>query len=161
MTISRTILLAALAGSALLAASPGRAEDRYAGYYYPPPQETETYVARVKPLADAKREQRIAFVTGVTQQLISGKYPPTFAIFAKGDDADKLIIVALQEGQINTLYRARALLANLTALSRLTPFFRENSIADQGTFFDLLKLLGFSQVTISDGDKFAHQVKLE
>ena len=161
MTISRTILLATLVGSALLAASPGRAEDRYAGYYYPPPQETETYVARVKPLADAKREQRIAFVTGVTQQLINGKYPPTFSIFAKGDDADKLIIVALQEGQINTLYRARALLANLTALSRLTPFFRENSIADQGTFFDLLKLLGFSQVTISDGDKFAHQVKLE
>ena len=161
MTISRIILLAALAGSALLAASPGRAEDRYAGYYYPPPQETETYVARVKPLADAKREQRIAFVTGVTQQLINGKYPPTFAIFAKGDDADKLIIVALQEGQINTLYRARALLANLTALSRLTPFFRENAIADQGTFFDLLKLLGFSLVTISDGDKFAHQVKLE
>ena len=161
VTTSRKVLLATLLGSILLAASPGRADDKYAGYYYPPPQDTETYAARVKPLADAKREQRIAFVTGVTQQLISGKYPPTFAIFAKGDDADKMIIVALQEGQINTLYRARALLANLTALSRLTPFFRENAIADQGTFFDLLKLLGFTQVTISDGDKFAHQVKLE
>ena len=167
MTISRnalpgtTLLGSVLLATSLLAASPVRADDKYAGYYYPPPQETETYTARVKPLADAKREQRIAFVTGVTQQLISGKYPPTFAIFAKGDDADKMIIVALQEGQINTLYRARALLANLTALARLTPFFRENAIADQGTFFDLLKLLGFTQVTISDGDKFAHQVKLE
>jgi hypothetical protein len=167
VTISRnalpgtTLLGSVLLATSLLAASPVRADDKYAGYYYPPPQETETYTARVKPLADAKREQRVAFVTGVTQQLISGKYPPTFAIFAKGDDADKMIIVALQEGQINTLYRARALLANLTALSRLTPFFRENAIADQGTFFDLLKLLGFTQVTISDGDKFAHQVKLE
>ena len=171
MTISRNALPATLRGSvllaasllaaSLLAASPVRADDKYSGYYYPPPQDIETYAARVKPLADAKREQRIAFVTGVTQQLISGKYPPTFAIFAKGDDADKMIIVALQEGQINTLYRARALLANLTALSRLTPFFRENAIADQGTFFDLLRLLGFTQVTISDGDKFAHQVKLE
>ena len=165
MKSSRKTLLATLLGPALLAASlaasPVRADDKYAGYYYPAPQETETYTARVKPLADAKREQRIAFVTGVTQQLISGKYPPTFAIFAKGDDAEKMIIVALQEGQINTLYRARALLANLTALSRLTPFFRENAIADQGTFFDLLKLLGFTTVTISDGDKFAHQVKLE
>ncbi len=154
-------MLATLLGSVLLAASPGRADDKYSGYYYPPPGDVETYQARVKPLADAKREQRIAFVTGVTQQLISGKYPPTFAIFAKGDDADKLMIVALQDGQINTLYRARALLANLTALSRLTPFFRENAIADQGTFFDLLKLLGFTLVTISDGDKFSHQVKLE
>ena len=154
-------MLATLLGSVLLAASPGRAEDKYSGYYYPPAGDVEIYQARVKPLADAKREQRIAFVTGVTQQLISGKYPPTFAIFAKGDDADKLMIVALQDGQINTLYRARALLANLTALSRLTPFFRENAIADQGTFFDLLKLLGFTLVTISDGDKFSHQVKLE
>jgi hypothetical protein len=161
VTISRKAMLATLLGTVLLAASPGRAEDKYSGYYYPPPGEVETYQARVKPLADAKREQRIAFVTGVTQQLINGKYPPTFAIFAKGDDADKLMIVALQEGQINTIYRARALLANLTALSRLTPFFRENAIADQGTFFDLLKLLGFAVVTISDGDKFSHQVKLE
>jgi hypothetical protein len=161
VTISRMAMLATLLGSVLLAASPGRAEDKYSGYYYPPPGDVEIYQARVKPLADAKREQRIAFVTGVTQQLISGKYPPTFAIFAKGDDADKMMIVALQDGQINTLYRARALLANLTALARLTPFFRENAIADQGTFFDLLKLLGFTVVTISDGDKFAHQVKLE
>src|SRR6266853_5363866 len=137
--LGSVLLAASLLAASLLAASPGRAEDKYSGYYYPPPQDIETYAARVKPLADAKREQRIAFVTGVTQQLISGKYPPTFAIFAKGDDADKMIIVALQEGQINTLYRARALLANLTALSRLTPFFRENAIADQGTFFDLLK----------------------
>ena len=166
MRISRYALLATLLGSVLLAASlpaasPVRADDKYAGYYYTQPQDTETYTARVKPLADAKREQRIAFVTGVTQQLLNGKYPPTFAIFAKGDEADKMIIVALQEGQINTLYRARALLANLTALARLTPFFRENAIADQGTFFNLLKLLGFTMVTISDGDKFAHQVKLE
>ena len=161
MSISRNAVLATLLGSVLLAATPGRAEDKYAGYYYPEPQTTETYQARVKTLADAKREQRIAFVTGVTQQLINGKYPPTFAIFAKGDEADKLMIVALQGGQIDTIYRARALLANLTALSRLTPFFRENAIADQGTFFDLLRLLGFTLVTISDGDKFAHQVKLE
>ena len=161
MTISRNAVLAVLLGSVLLAAGPSRADDKYSGYYYPPPGDVEIYQARVKPLADAKREQRIAFVTGVTQQLINGKYPPTFAIFAKGDEADKLMIVALQGGQIDTIYRARALLANLTALSRLTPFFRENAIADQGTFFDLLKLLGFAQVTISDGDKFAHQVKLE
>ena len=50
MTISRNALLATLLGSILLAASPGRADDKYAGYYYPPPQDTETYAAPVKPL---------------------------------------------------------------------------------------------------------------
>ena len=46
-------------------------------------------------------------------------------------------------------------------MARVTPFFRENTLAEQATFFDLLKLLGFSQVTITDGDAFAHQVLIE
>jgi hypothetical protein len=153
---------AALAAAITLAAGQGRADEaHHAGYYYPQPVSSETYQARVQTLADANRTRRIAFVTGVTQQLMAGKYEPSFAIFAKGDDAEELIIVAFEEGEINTVYRARALLANLTALSRLTPFFRDNTVADQATFFDLCKLLGFTQVTVSDGDKFAHQVKIE
>ncbi|MFO1059432.1 MAG: molybdopterin-guanine dinucleotide biosynthesis protein A [Dongiaceae bacterium] len=153
---------AALAATILLAAGQPRADEaHHAGYYYPTPTSTETYQARVQTLAEANRTRRIAFVTGVTQQLMAGKYEPSFAIFAKGDEADELIIVAFEEGEINTAYRARALLANLTALSRLTPFFRDNTIADQATFFDLCKLLGFTQVTVSDGDKFALQVKVE
>jgi hypothetical protein len=34
-------------------------------------------------------------------------------------------------------------------------------VAEVFTFFDLLKILGFDQITISDGDGFAHQVLLE
>jgi hypothetical protein len=158
-----TRLTAALfAATMLVAAGAARAdEEHHAGYYYPKPTSTETYKARVETLAGATRAQRIAFVTGVTQQLMNGKFEPGYAIFAKGDDADEMIIVAVEDGEINTVYRARALLANLTALSRLTPFFRDNTVADQATFFDLCKLLGFTQVTVSDGDKFAMQVKVE
>ncbi len=82
-------------------------------------------------------------------------------MFAKGDDADKLIIVGLIDGQMNTIYRARALFATLTAVSRLTPFFRDNAPAVEATFFDLLKLLGFKQLTITDGVAFTHQVLIE
>ncbi len=39
------------------------------------------------------------------------KYAPGFAIFAKGDQSEKLIIVGMIDGQLNTVYRARALLA--------------------------------------------------
>ncbi len=136
-------------------------EDRHEGYYYPEPQTTETYAARVVTLSESNRERRIGFVTGMTQQLLGADYAPTYAVFAKGDEAEKLIIVGLIEGQLDTIYRMRALLANLTAVSRLTPFFRENTLPEYATFFDLLKLLGFEQLTITDGVSVTHQVLIE
>jgi hypothetical protein len=135
--------------------------DRHSGYYYPVPESSETYTARVNKLVDSDRTRRIAFVTGVTSDLAGRNYPPTYAIFAKGDDAEKLIIVGLMDGQLDTIYRARALFATLTAVARLTPVFQELPDADRLTFFDLLKLLGFRQVTVTDGVGFAHQVFIE
>jgi hypothetical protein len=135
--------------------------DRHVGYYYPVPESTETYAARTPTLADSDRNRRIGFVTGLTGELLNQKYAPTYAVFAKGDDAEKLIIVGLMDGQLDTLYRARALFATLTAVARMTPVFREMPEADRLTFFDLLKLLGFKQVTITDGVGFAHQVFIE
>jgi hypothetical protein len=136
-------------------------DDNHAEYYYPAPQTTETYEARVQTLQESDRSRRIGFVTGLTKQLLSQRFDPGYAIFAKGDDAEKLIIVALEAGHFDTIYRARALLANLTAISRMTPFFQQYTLADQATFLDLLKLLGFKQVTVSDGDKFAHQIEIK
>jgi hypothetical protein len=156
----RGLLLVALL---LASASAAGAQDgdSHAGYYYPEPQSVETYEGRVDTLPDSNRRRRIAFVTGVTAQLLQGRYAPTYAIFAKGDEAEKMIIVAFADGQMDTLYRARAVLANLTAMSRVTAFFREHTIAENATFFDLLKLLGFKQLTISDGDSFAHRVLIK
>lgn len=134
--------------------------DNHAGYYYPPPREAETYTSQVTTLPDSNRSRRIGFVTGLTKQLLAQRYDPGYAIFAKGDDADKLIVVSLEQGRLDTVYRVRALLATLTAVSRMTPFFQQNTVAEQATFLDLLKLLGFKQVTVSDGDAFAHQIAI-
>ncbi len=149
---------AVLFAGGALAGGPARAEDRHAGYYYPPPATSEVYVSRALPLAEAGRNSRLAFVIGLTQQMMSRPYAPTFAIFAKGGDAEKLIIVGLQDGRLNTLYRARALFAMLTSVARTTRFLSELGVADFFTFFDLAKLLGFTQITVSDGADFAHQV---
>jgi hypothetical protein len=73
----------------------------------------------------------------------------------------KLIIVGMQDGQLDTVYRARALLASLTASARTTQFFQQNAIADYATFLDFLKLLGFKLVTITDGGAFTHQISIE
>lgn len=155
-----------LCGVAALAAiwfgaSPAAAADRHVGYYYPPPRTIETYEARADTLEDSSRTRRIGFIVELTQQMLANPYPPDFAVFAKGEEAEKMLIVALREDVIDTIYRARALLAMLTSVSRATPLFQDYGVADYFTFFDLLKILGFTQLTISDGDAFAHQVLLK
>jgi hypothetical protein len=138
------------------------ADDRHADYYYPVPQSTEAYVARASILPEASRRSRIAFVTHVMNEMIrKNPYPPQYAIFAKGEEAEKMIIVAIAGDSYDTIYRMRALLAMLTAVARTTPLFKEERVEDYFTYLDLCKMLGFTQLTVSDGRKFAHQIRIE
>ncbi|HUN53397.1 MAG TPA: hypothetical protein VMU42_19870 [Candidatus Sulfotelmatobacter sp.] len=136
-------------------------EESQNGYYYPELTSREVYTSRATPAADVTRATRLAFVTTLTQQQLGKPYAPTYAIFAKGNDAEKLIIVSLGDNGFRTVYQARALLAQLTAVVRTTPLVRELKVDDIFTFFDLARLLGFTEITISDGETFAHQIKLE
>ena len=145
----------------LATASLARAEDRHEGYYYPKITSRETYVARAKTLDIANRDARIDFVIGQVSGQRTRPYPPRYALFAKGAQAEKLIIVGLDADSMSTLFRARAVLAQLTALSRNTNLFRELSVDKLFTFFDLVKMIGFKQITISDGKTYSHQVTLE
>ncbi len=158
-----TALGAAAVSVALVVGSAGPAAsaadvDRHAGYYYPEPVTSETYIARAVTLKDAKREVRLGFVTALTEKELARPYPPPYAVFAKGSEAEKMIIVATGDAGFHTLYQARALLAQLTATVRTTRWFREMAVEDLFTFLDLAKLLGFTQVTISDGETFSHQI---
>lgn len=162
----RTAALAAAIGLSLgtavvRAGAPVHAHDRLEGYYYPKVTSREVYVSRAQTLEDSTRARRLGFVSGLTQQLANMPYAPTYAIFAKGDDATRLIIVAYGDGELDTVYRARALLASLTGLARVTPLFQELQVEELFTFFDLCKLLGFTTLTVSDGQKFTHQVTLK
>ena len=160
----RTCVTAALLILATIALADDKAawaDDRHAGYYYPEPGSREVYKARAQTLPGVGRAQRIGFVTGITNEKLKSPYPPEAAIFAKGQEAEKLIIVALQDERIDTLYRARAIFANMTAVARVLPVFQEFGVQDWFTFFDLAKMLGFKQITISNGREFAHQVMIE
>ncbi len=153
------VLLGALAIAGLLAAAgPAAAEDRHEGFYYPELTSSEVYQARALSVPDSNRKSRVAFVTGITNEQNKAPYPPQAAIFAKGSEAEKLIIVALEDGRIDTIYRARAIFAQMTAVARLLPVFSQLGVEDYFTFFDLAKMLGFTQITISNGRDFAHQV---
>ena len=136
-------------------------DSKHEGYYYPKPQTLEHFVSNAITLPESDKTRRQSFIIGMTKQLLDGKYAPGFAIFAKGAQSEKLIVVGMIDGQLNTVYRARALLAELTAVARSTPFFQQNTQPEESTFFDFMKLLGFRQITITDGRGFAHQVVVD
>jgi hypothetical protein len=156
----KQVLFAALVAGTMLAASAAQAEDRHEGYYYPPVNNSvEQYEARAKVLPEANRTIRVAFITDLTRRQFAGPYPPQYAIFAKGENAEKLIVVALEDDVFRTLFRARGVLAQLTAHARATEFFKTNAVDDYFTFFDLCRLLGFEQMTISDGQTWSHRIE--
>ena len=160
----RLIVGAILIWAGLIWAGVGAAAaagDRHAGYYYPEPTTREVYGARTDILPEADRLMRIGFVTGIANHIANQPYPPQAAMFAKGSEAEKLIIVALVDGRIDTIYRARAVLANMTAAARLLPAFQDLDVQAYLPFFDLAKMLGFERITITDGRDFAYQVILE
>ena len=135
--------------------------ERHAGYYYPPITSRERYTSRARVLDGADRDRRIGFVTAITRQQFTFGYPPQYTMYAKGDEAEKLIIVALGDQSIATIYQARALLAQLTAVARASEFFSELGVETYFTFFDLARMLGFERLTISDGKVFTHRVEIE
>jgi hypothetical protein len=137
------------------------AVDRHAGYYYPAPKKTEIYRARARVFPKADRATRLEFVNRIVIDSLRKNYAPQYAVFAKGLNAEKMIIVSNVKGQLNTIYRVRALLATMTAVARKSPLFKEFKVEAILTFFDLGKMLGFKQITISDGESFTHQVVLK
>lgn len=154
-----TLALVSLATSS---ASPmASAADRHEGYYYPPLTSQETYTARAVTLPDSARTRRIGFVVGLTKQQHEKAYAPEVAVFTKGTEAQKMIIVALNRNAISNIYQARGLIAQMTAVARATQIFIDNRVEETYTFLDLLKLMGYEQLTISDGHSYAHQIKIE
>ncbi len=161
--LSKGRVLAALLACVFcyLVASAAQARDRHVGYYYPKPQTIETYKARARVLPAANRKRRIDFVVGLNKIMLKRPYAPEYSVFVKGKGAEKMIIVANQRGRLDTIYRIRGLLATLTSVARAMPIFKQHGVGEILTFFDLMRMLGFKQITVSDGDKLAHQVVIK
>ena len=155
-----TLAFALLALAAAFA-SPAAAQDgdERAGYYYPLTTSTEVFSRTLAPTPDANRAVRIGFVTQVTQQQLQAPATPRYVMFAKGGDADEMIIIALDDQLFASLFRARAVMAQLSAPARQTAFFIEKQLAEIATFYDMLKIMGFKSLTLSDGISWTHRVE--
>ncbi len=156
------ILIAAIIAVSLGAASLGGAAWAAGkeSYYYPPVDSEEVFARKlaVAPLAD--RTVRVGLTTLTSKAQLAAPESPRFVIFAKGDEAQHMIIIALDDQIFKTIYRARAVLAQLTSNVRGAEFF-VNKIRDDATWFDLAKMLRFEDLVISDGETWSHRVIFE
>jgi len=109
-------------------------------------------------LPESNQTRRQAFVIGMTQKLLDGKYAPGFAIFAKGNQSEKLIIVGMIDGQLNTVYRARALLAELTAGRAIHRLLPAEYQPEASNFFDFHEAARLPSGHHHRWRDFAHQV---
>jgi hypothetical protein len=160
--LPRALRAAAAAALLTLSALPAPArEDAREGYYYPEVTSRETFGRDIIKGPAADRAAREGFVTVLTRAQLDAPDTPPFAVFAKGEESRHLIIVALDDDYFRTLYRARAVMAQLTYNLRSTPFFREQGLQAEATFYDVLQLLGFEDLILSDGVSWTHRVAFE
>jgi len=134
---------------------------RHAGYYYPELSSRENYWSFAQPLPNSSKRSRIGLTVGLNAQQRKRAYAPPYHIFAKGAEAQKMIIVSTDGEKYNTLFRLRALLASLSADARSSELFRKLQNPEDANFLDLARMAGFSLVTLTDGDKIAHQIELQ
>ncbi len=139
-------------------AATAQTNDPIEEYYYPKITSQEIFSRVLLTAPESDKDVRIGFATSITQAQLAAPESPRFVIFAKGDDAKKLIIIALDDNIFKTIYRARALLAQLTSNLRGNNFLGKQDLKDEGTFYDLLQLMRFESLVISDGDTWAHKV---
>ena len=139
---------------------PADAADRAVSYFYPTPKNIETYKARMRVNVASNRSSRRNIINMISTQLLNKPYPARIVIFGQGSQTEKMIIVGMVEGYLDTIYRARALLESMAPIVRSSPLFKGIQRGKILNFFDLLKISGFKKITVSDGKKFSYQVSL-
>jgi len=137
------------------------AEDRRVGYYYPPITSEEVFDRTLAKAPKAIGAVRTAFVTELTKSQMKSPSKPRIAVFAKGGKKQHMIVIALDDEIFETLFRARAVMAQMTSQARTTPFFQKNGIQFGATWYDLAKILGFEDIVISDGKTWSHKINIE
>ena len=137
------------------------AQDRYVGYYYPDITSEEVFDRVVRSPGIATKAVRVDFLTQLTKAQLAAPEAPQYAFFAKGTDSSELIIIGLDDQTFKTLFRARAVMAQMTANVRSSPIFAGESLQFVATFYDLLQILEFDSLVLSDGETWAHKVEFK
>ena len=134
--------------------------DRAINYYYPASNNIETYKGRMRVNIDTSRPLRENIINLISKEFLNKLYPGKVVIFSKDKRVEKIIIVSLVEGYLDTTYRARAFLEAMAPVVRRSPLLKDIKRELNANLFDLLKISGFKKIIVSDGKKFSYQVSL-
>ena len=145
----------------LLFASGASAAETHAGYYYPAPQTYELYVSPLPMLRDVTKLSRVGLLVGLNARQYKRAFAPGYHMFGKGEYSEKLIIVAVEKDRYQTLFQLRALLASMSSMARTSPLFAQTGSAENLNFLDLLKIAGFSQLTLTNGVDVSHRISIK
>ena len=118
----------------------------------------ETFDRVVRSGGGSIKAVRIDFANTLTVSQLQAVEHPKYVFYTKGNAADTLILTALDDDVFATLYRARAVMAQMTVSVRSGGFFVEEDLQYVATFYDLLQLLEFDELIISDGKTWSHRV---
>ena len=151
-------MIRALALFLILCASFASANERHVGYYYPEVTSTEVF-DRVIRRPGSNRAVRVDFLTQLTQAQLAAPESPRFIFSAKGEGSTDLILVALDDEVFRSIYRARAVMAQMTSNIRNSPLFQQEELQTVATFYDLLQMLEFDSLVITDGYSWTHRVE--
>ncbi|AXI45702.1 hypothetical protein C1J03_06450 [Sulfitobacter sp. SK012] len=137
------------------------ASDDLVGYYYPEITSEENFDRLIRDEDNSSKSVRVDFVNQITNAQLDSPESPRFVFFAKGNDASTLILTALDDDVLSTLYRARAIMAQLTVSVRQNGFYQQEELQDVVTFYDLLQLMHFEELLITDGETWTHRVNFK
>lgn len=134
------------------------AQDNRVGYYYPEITSEEVFDRVIRNGPDSSKAVRVDFINSITKAQLAAPESPRFVFFSKGNSSKSLILTALDDDVFSTLYRARAIMAQLTFNVRQSGFFKQEDLQYVATFYDLLQLLQFDELIITDGAAWTHRV---
>lgn len=133
-----------------------------AGYLYPAPNGSEVVSSIVADTLETPPfEVRVQLVTRLTQLLGARPYPPLALPATEGDDQTTLVFLDSGGLDVSTPYEARAMVAQMSAAVRNNPLFEQYGVENYARIFDLLKIVGFERVVITNGDDFAYMFIIE
>ena len=129
--------------------------------FYPTPKVIENYKSRRRVLTSTQNKTRIAFVNNILRAFIHRDAKERVFVFAKGKNAENMIIMDSVNGNLNTIFKVRAFIEVLPVLLRNSPIYRKFKNSEIPPFLDLAKMNGFKTVIFTDGDKYSFRFILK
>ena len=127
------------------------------GYGYPKPAGSEVVSTIVNDdVPKPAFEVRVQAVTNITQNLAQRPYPPLALQWTEGDEHDIFVMMDTGSLNVNTVYKARALVKAMSSAIRNNQLFQQYGVESYASIFDLLKLAGFEQLVVTNGDDFSY-----